>query len=327
MLELAGLEAREERAYRELVRLPAASAGDLAELLAVDTDEIGVVLAALEAKGLVSQAPGPERKFRATAPERAFGPLLLQHRQHLAAVESAVGRLADEYRSRTALRGAGELVEVIYGAPAIGRQIEQMQRAARAEVRWLVKPPTVAVFAEDNAAQLAAMSTGVHYRAIYELSLLELPGDPHGIAAGAANGEESRVLPELPVKMVVADRDLAIVPVAPTETPDEPSAIVVHASGLLNALIALFEQLWDAASPLLFTADGAMQQERAADGPSAADLHLLSLIVAGLTDHAIAAQLGMSTRTVQRRIRVLLELTGVQTRLQLVWQAARRGWL
>jgi DNA-binding NarL/FixJ family response regulator len=56
-------------------------------------------------------------------------------------------------------------------------------------------------------------------------------------------------------------------------------------------------------------------------------LHLLSLLIAGLTDHAIAAQLGLSTRTVQRRIRVLLEMAGVQTRLQLVWHAAQRGWL
>ena len=304
----------------------------LAESVGVEIDEIVKVLGALEAQGLVSQVPGPEPEgalpmFRATAPERAFEPLLLRHQQQLATIESAIGQLSDEYRSRTAMRGAGELIDVIYGAGAIGRQIEQMQRSARSEVMWLVKPPTVAVFAEDNAAQLAALSAGVRYRAIYELGLLGLPGDPHGIAAGAAGGEVAKVLPELPLKMVLVDRRLAVVPVTPSTTPDEPSAVVVHACGLLDALAALFDRLWDTASPLLIAPDGSVTEDRPMSSPSAPDLHLLSLLIAGLTDHAIAAQLGLSTRTVQRRIRVLLELTEVQTRLQLVWQAARRGWL
>lgn len=322
MLEIAGLAATEERAYRALVRMPSVTAEQLAEVLDVRIDETTKVLGALEEQGLVSQ--GPDSQFRAIAPDRAFGPLLQRHQQELAAVQSAIGLLTDEYRSRSAPGGAAELVEIIYGTAAIGRQIEHMQRAARSEVLWLVKPPTVAVFADDNAAQLAAMSSGVAYRAIYEQSLLGLPGDPHGIFAGAAGGEQARVLPSVPLKMVVADRVSAVVP---TATASEPSAVVVHPSGLLDALVALFERLWESASPLLIASDRAIAADRPVSSPSASDLHLLSLLIAGLTDHAIAAQLGLSTRTVQRRIRVLLEMAGVQTRLQLVWHAAQRGWL
>jgi DNA-binding NarL/FixJ family response regulator len=62
-------------------------------------------------------------------------------------------------------------------------------------------------------------------------------------------------------------------------------------------------------------------------GPSDEDRILLSLFLAGLTDLAIADQLGLSVRTVQRRLRRLMDLAGVSTRMQLGWHASRSGWL
>ncbi|MFZ4136203.1 helix-turn-helix domain-containing protein [Streptomyces koyangensis] len=65
-----------------------------------------------------------------------------------------------------------------------------------------------------------------------------------------------------------------------------------------------------------------------ADGPlSSDDQHLLSLLLAGYTDRAVASQLGLSMRTVQRRVHRLLALAGVQTRLQLGWRAAQLHWI
>lgn len=49
--------------------------------------------------------------------------------------------------------------------------------------------------------------------------------------------------------------------------------------------------------------------------------------MAGLTDQAVGGQLGMSLRTVQRRVSHLMELAGVATRFQLGHEAGRRGWL
>ncbi|MFD7311649.1 hypothetical protein [Promicromonospora sp. NPDC059942] len=41
----------------------------------------------------------------------------------------------------------------------------------------------------------------------------------------------------------------------------------------------------------------------------------------------MAKQLGTSLRTVQRRVRALMDLAGVETRVQLGWHAATRGWV
>jgi DNA-binding NarL/FixJ family response regulator len=62
-------------------------------------------------------------------------------------------------------------------------------------------------------------------------------------------------------------------------------------------------------------------------GVDAADMRILGLLLAGLTDQSVAGQLDVSVRTVQRRVKHLMETAGVQTRMQLGWHAARNGWV
>ena len=53
----------------------------------------------------------------------------------------------------------------------------------------------------------------------------------------------------------------------------------------------------------------------------------MSLLLAGLTDEAIAAHFRISVRTVQRKVHALMEMASVRTRMQLAWEAARQDWL
>ena len=53
---------------------------------------------------------------------------------------------------------------------------------------------------------------------------------------------------------------------------------------------------------------------------------MLTLLLSGLTDQAIAGQLGMSLRTLHRRIRQLMGKADVDSRVQLGWVAASRQW-
>jgi DNA-binding NarL/FixJ family response regulator len=67
--------------------------------------------------------------------------------------------------------------------------------------------------------------------------------------------------------------------------------------------------------------------EVAGEGPDHIDLRILSLLLAGLTDTSTARQLDLGLRTVQRRIKRLMEIADVSTRLQLGWHAYERGWI
>lgn len=61
--------------------------------------------------------------------------------------------------------------------------------------------------------------------------------------------------------------------------------------------------------------------------PDTTDLEILTLLLAGMTDSSVAKHLELGLRTVQRRVKGLMELAGVTTRLQLGWHAYERGWV
>jgi DNA-binding CsgD family transcriptional regulator len=148
-----------------------------------------------------------------------------------------------------------------------------------------------------------------------------MPGELTSILDGIGAGEDARTLTTLPVRLAIADRSIAICPLVPDSDHGvaEPSAALIRRSELLDALLALFESHWDRATPIAPDAGGGTLEE--------GERLLLSLFVAGLPDKSIASQLGISRRTVQRRLERLMALAGVDTRTGLAFQAARRRWL
>jgi DNA-binding NarL/FixJ family response regulator len=100
----------------------------------------------------------------------------------------------------------------------------------------------------------------------------------------------------------------------------------VQSGGLLSALISYFEIAWERAYPLWPNQAGDDLVELRPGDIDELDGQILALLLAGMTDQALAGQLGLSLRTVQRRIRVLMDKAGVDTRIQLGWYAGRAGW-
>nr|WP_042189643.1 helix-turn-helix domain-containing protein [Kibdelosporangium sp. MJ126-NF4]CEL18798.1 Transcriptional regulator, TrmB family / Transcriptional regulator, LuxR family [Kibdelosporangium sp. MJ126-NF4]CTQ96349.1 Transcriptional regulator, TrmB family / Transcriptional regulator, LuxR family [Kibdelosporangium sp. MJ126-NF4] len=324
MLEVAGLTATEETAYRALLHLSAATDTELATALGTGLSQAAELLLALENRGMVTLVPGGVRRYRPAPPDLAFGPLVQSREQELREIRARITLLTNEYRSTTDPTG---FVEVVHGAKAIAQRVDQLQRNATTEVRGLVKPPVVAVSAQDNDAEYDVLAQGVRYRVIYDRELLLLPEDPYQVSEAVAHGEEARVSADLPLKVAIADDDLALLPVVEPQPGAEPTAVLVHPNGLLDALIALFETLWQSATPILLGAGGELDENADSGEPAEGDMRLLSLLLAGLTDQSIAAQLGLSTRTVQRRLHDLIKITGARTRVQLIWQATKRGWI
>ncbi|MES4833264.1 helix-turn-helix transcriptional regulator, partial [Streptomyces anthocyanicus] len=244
-------------------------------------------------------------------------------RHELERAELAAALLAEEYRAAAAEPAVHDLVEVVTGAGAVAQRFLQLQLGASEEVCALVTDKPVAVTGMENDAEEQATGRGVRYRVVVERSVLDLPTGITELTAALGRDEQVRVVDRVPTKLIVADRSLALVPL--TARSSEPAALVVHASGLLELLCGLFEAVWRDALPLRLGASGVTEQ--APDGPDGTDLEILSLLLAGLTDASVAKQLDLGLRTVQRRVKRLMELTGVTTRLQLGWHAYERDWV
>ncbi|GGX85371.1 helix-turn-helix transcriptional regulator [Streptomyces fructofermentans] len=332
-LAAAGVSETEEAVYRHLVTTDRATADDVAKRTGIDPAEVRRVLGALAAKGMVSHTDVLPRQFRATPPDVALMPRLKQNADALDLARSEAAGLLQLYRDTMRRRDASELIEVITGAEALRLHLRQIQAGVQEEMLWFCKAQYVAMPSGSNDAEFEALGRGVRYRVLYEKAFFDDAGAVDNVVAGVRAGETARAVPHLPLRLAVADRAIAVcplVPGGPHGSPDEPTAALVRDSNLLAALIALFERYWEDAVPLDVDGSGSVAGTDGvggSDGLTPVDRRLLALLVTGVTDKAVATQLGLSRRTVQRRIQRLMELAGAATRMQLAWQAARRGWL
>ncbi|AXI76990.1 helix-turn-helix domain-containing protein [Peterkaempfera bronchialis] len=325
MLGFVGLDDREESAYRALVGVGAAAAPELARRLGAAEDEIAVALRRLEQRGLAAPSPGRPERYVAAPPAVALGALLSQRRHELDQAELAVSALAREYRVGAADMAAHDLMEVVTGLEAVRHRFEQLQLGARREVLAMVTARPVAVTGEENAAEERAVERGVAYRVVVERSLLSRPGGLVELAAALGRDEQVRMVDAVPSKLIVADRSMALIPLTAGSASTEPAALVVHASGLLEALVGLFEAVWEHARPVRLS--GAVAEQSEPDQPDGTDLQILSLLLMGLTDSSVAKQLELGLRTVQRRVKRLMDMAAVSTRMQLGWHAYEKGWV
>jgi len=325
--DVLGLTPDETLAYGELIAMPSATAAEFAAALSAfgtSPGEAHLLLRRLEEHGLAARITGDERRFAAAPPAIALGALLARQQDEVRHAEIELSRLDEAYRVAAAGRGPTDVVDVIHGEDAVRHRFEQVQLGARERVYAFVRPPVIVTSSQENSAENKAVARGVLYRVVVERSMLESHDVTVDEAIEATDaGEEVRFADQVPLKLIIVDRRLALMPL--TSSGDVVGALLVRESTLLDALIALFENVWDQATPMLvgtsgLTGDVAQQVDDE-------DAQVLGLLLAGLTDQAVAKQLGTSLRTVQRRVRALLDLAGVETRMQLGWHAANNGWV
>ncbi len=296
MFEALGIDRSDEQVYFHLIRRGPTSLAALAAATGQGRRAARAAVARLRSRGLAQLSPPPHEHAVAVPIEVGVDHLIRQRRHDLELVRHTAARLAAELTPR-----------VDHQPTVLSRQSDALQRlhqSAQQEFRMFVRsgsqlPPKLA-----PRGDLA-------YRAVAE-------------ASGPSLDDifKTRFSKGVPVELALADTIGGLVQL-------EHSVLLVHPGKLLDALSALFEAYWasatPASSPDLSSPDLSSAGEGAEVDPQ--DRAVLSLLVAGLTDDAVGARLGMSRRTVARRVHRLMEATGAHSRLQLGWWARERNWL
>jgi sugar-specific transcriptional regulator TrmB len=329
MFAALGLDAAGEEIYRLLAMRVSASVSELATDSGRAPTEVYELLTVLSTAGLAtpdaSAATTPTATvFTAAPPDIALGAILRQRRDDLRSAEADLLALTELHRGAARDRASG-VVEVLTDVDAVRHRFTQIQNLARYEVRSMMVPNLTVVPHRENTAGDAGLRRGVVYRAILQRDALTEPGITGEVLASLASGQLIRMTDRVPVKLVIVDRDVAMVPLLSNRN-TAAASILVHPSGLLDALMALFDTEWAHAYPLSTNMVGDSVDETHPDEIDELDARILALVLAGLTEEAAAGQLGVSRRTVQRRIHELMVKAGVDTRIQLGWHASRRGW-
>lgn len=318
-----GVTEDEERMYEVLLDHPGASLTELAAAEEISRGKAKNVLHMLGLKGLVTHTPNRTHRYFPTPPDVALEVLITKQQEALQRVRIAASHLQEKARKAHELRTSGErLIEIVTGREAQAALFHQIQHGAKNEVIGFDRPPYVIAASANNKTEFESMKRGVQYRGIYGGGALELPHAAERIRACMEAGEDARVFQDVPLKLIAADRRIAMVPLDLQQLED--AALLVRSSSLLDALYELFEAIWRRATPISLASTGGLQAEQAATRASAKSEQLVSMLAAGLNDKVIAYQLGVSQRTLDRYIRDFMKNLDARTRFQAGWMAALR---
>ena len=317
-LHILGITPIEEAVYRRLLRAPGSTAEMLAASLNIPAAELAAAVAELERKGFATFAPEREPRLFPSPPDIAIESLLLHRQKELQLARLAIAELQREQMSTP---DGNPVVEIIDADPAAQAQpYAQSHSRAVKEVLCLIRPPFLVSApnkGEDSRAE--ARKRGVRYRNIVHPDTLALPGWPEILRQDYEAGEEIRLLSEVPFKMIVADRELGLLPLKVGE-PRGPM-LLLRRSAVLDALCELFETLWMKAVPISFASDNSFTiGTAAAFGPQLETM--VPLLAAGVNDKVVAERLGISERTLMRRIDTLYQTLNARSRFQAGWLAA-----
>ncbi|MDF2145319.1 LuxR C-terminal-related transcriptional regulator [Knoellia sp. p5-6-4] len=247
-----------------------------------------------------------------------------------------------EHRARQTRSAAHELAQVYFQArantirpdPASLRVLQSMDELAAATADIIstgterircfrsMSPRTRELFAAPLHSH-EARSTGVggvplDMATTYTAEVLDLDNALQVLEARERGGERFRFVNSVPFSALVVDETAAVVDTTLFEE-NGAGSVLVRSRPMVRALAALADLFWDLGSPLPRTAGARTAEAR--------DRAILALLAAGAPDATIARQTGVSQRTVERRVRALMDQLGAGTRFQAGVQAARRGLL
>ena len=277
-------------------------------------------LEVLGSRGLVRLHPGG--RIEVIPPDISLPALALDYERRARETRSAAHELAQVFflaRSASRTPDVGT-VRILNSMDEIAAVTAEAVAAGTQQIRTFrsLSPRTRAVFASPlhshEEPTLGVSGNQLDYMTVYDTEVLEIDGALEILEARERGGERFRFTSSVPFSAVIVDEAAAIVDVSAFDPSGFGSALI-RARSMVLALIALSDHLWDLGSPLSV---GGVATERR-------DQMILSLLAAGAPDATIARQTGVSQRTVERRVRALMDQLGAGTRFQAGVQAARRG--
>jgi len=320
-LGVLGFSASQERLYRLMLRNSGVTTAELAELAGLPSGELRELLGRFVSAGLIQVR---DQTVVAVPPQDALARMVndearrVQNRsEQLDAVREMLPSLSADHLASSAPKGEPVTVEVLAGGD-VAQLMRSLSASSSGDLLWLRPDPWKAgpgLELDDWVAAL--MRAGRRSRAIYQVDVLEHA--PDLVRRRAEAGEHVRILAEVPTRLAVLGSSAALISER-FDVFDERRLVLRHQS-MVRSLTCMFELLWEKAMPV-----PGLSGQRSDDGASEQRL-LLAQLTGGAKDEQIARALGVSVRTVRRRVADLLDDLGAASRFQAGVEAVRRGWV
>ncbi|MGC4943773.1 helix-turn-helix transcriptional regulator [Kribbella sp. DT2] len=228
--------------------------------------------------------------------------------------------MAEQYNELLTSRTSGD-VEVLKGRANASRRIEELGAKAR-ETFWGLVPAHVdeIVAPAEESPDLPLLERGIKMRTVYLQSMTVSKPGLEFAAFMHKQGNEVRATPTLPMRLLLIDHEIAVMPLDPAV---ESTGAVIHRSPAVVAMaLALFDSYWSRATELF------APEDRDNESPlTPHEAEVLRLLAGGAKDEQVARLLGISLRTARRITANLSDRLDATSRFELGVAAAKRGWV
>ncbi|WP_326700470.1 helix-turn-helix transcriptional regulator [Streptomyces sp. NBC_01754] len=328
MLDPLGLDFTAEAVYRAMLGRPGASPAEHCARLQLTADQFEGAVKVLAGLSLVRPASGDDpRRTHVVNPRLGLEMLLARQRADLAArrqqmeeSEAAVAALLCQLPPTHPVAGESPVVH-LDGVDHVRDFLARLHEEVEEEILTFA---TGGAQTEENMhasrpLNRRLLGRGVRMRTVYLDSVHNHAPTVAHVNWLSSIGAEIRTAPSLSTRMIITDHRLALV--ALDDQDSSLGALVVTGRGLIAALEALFEGVWDRAEPL-------GRAERTPERSlTRRQQETLRLLARGYTDEAIAKRLGVSPRTARRIATGLLCHLDARSRFQAGVHAAQMGYL
>ncbi|GAA5004817.1 helix-turn-helix domain-containing protein [Kitasatospora paranensis] len=286
----------------------------------------GDALQELLALGLLTPEVGPPGTFAIKDPrqlaESLSGDLQARAADLLLrsiALNTALHNLGPEYQAHTTGPEKGGAIEYVQGRGNINQLVATLLEGCTKEMLTAQPGGGRGVDALKIAIDrdMKFVQRGGTIRTIYQPSARYSNPTIEYVREVTQEGCQVRTLDEAFHKLIVLDREVAVVTVGGEENRD--SAAFIRDEAVLSYIVGVFDSQWERAIP--FT--GVHEIPRAV--VSSMRRQIIRLMLQGVGHRTIARRLGLSERTLARHIAELREEYEVETLFQLGWKLAQNA--
>ena len=234
--------------------------------------------------------------------------------------EASAEVVAEQYNELLTARSSGD-VEVLKGRANASRRIEELALKTT-DSFWGLVPAHIddIIHPVETSPDFPLLERGLKLRTVYLQSMTASKQAMDYAATIHRLGGEVRATPTLPMRLLILDQELAIMPMDP-ENPTA-GAVIHRTPAVVSVALALFDSYWSRATEM-FDPD-----DRDDDTPlTPHEAEVLRLLAGGAKDEQVARLLGISLRTARRITANLSERLDAASRFELGVAAAKRGWV
>jgi DNA-binding CsgD family transcriptional regulator len=327
MLEALGVSLDAEAVYRAMLAEPRIGVTQIAERLGWPVGRVRDGLDELARLSLLRPSWESPGSLRLVSPEVGLSSLLaeqeaelIERQRQIAASRAAVAAVVADYADLHPSRQHSD-IEQLVGIDAVRSWLEERAHAGVGEVLTFSPggPLSEQSMQASRPLNEEALERGTQMRTIYLDSARNDPATLAYLRWLAEAGGQVRTAPTLPLRMVIFDRRQALIPVNPEHSTS--GAVVQRGPGMVAALCALFDQIWQTAKPV------GQERQRDDQGLTRQEQAVITLLAEGWTDDVIARKLGVSVRTSRRITAELTQRLGARSRFQAGARAVERGWI